>query len=128
MDLVQLAVVERLRLQLRLRGQLHAGSTASGEPNYNFGTQAFDGGRGGLASGVFRRDETGRVFLTYQSFSRGLDMLNGAYDWLDLTSKAGTRTTSAPRWSGSTATTPTRTDAPPFAAPSAPNSATTQTR
>lgn len=58
----------------------------SGEPNYNFGTQAF-GGDEAAGISVFHRDETGRVFLTYQSFSRGLDMLNGAYHWLDLTSK-----------------------------------------
>ena len=66
MDLVQLAVVERLRLQLR-------------HPGFRRDEAA------GIS--VFRRDETGRVFLTYQSFSRGLDMLNGAYHWLDLTSK-----------------------------------------
>ena len=59
---------------------------SSSGSGFNFGTQAFDGDEAAGIS-VFRRDETGRVFLTYQSFSRGLDMLNGAYHWLDLTSK-----------------------------------------
>ena len=36
---------------------------------------------------VFTRTDDGRIFLTYQTFSRGLDMLNGAYHMLDLTPK-----------------------------------------
>lgn len=55
----------------------------SGEALYNYGTQAFPGEE---AAGIsaFTVDD-GRVFLTYQSFSRGLDMINGAYHMLDLT-------------------------------------------
>ncbi len=59
---------------------------ATDEPNYNFGTQTFGGDEAPGVS-VFRKDDAGRVYLTYQSFSRGLDMVNGAYHWLDLTSK-----------------------------------------
>lgn len=56
----------------------------SGEPFYNYGTQAFPGEE---AAGIsaFTIDADKRVFLTYQSFSRGLDMINGAYHMLDLT-------------------------------------------
>ena len=36
---------------------------------------------------VFARDETGAMFHTYSCYSRGLDMLNGAYHHLDLTPK-----------------------------------------
>lgn len=57
----------------------------SGEPVYNYGTlPAFGDESPGLS--VFRRDDD-RVFLTYQTFARGLDMLNGTYHHLDLTSK-----------------------------------------
>ena len=57
----------------------------SGEPLYNHGTMApFDAESPGLS--VFRRDSD-RVFMTYQTFARGLDMLNGTYHHLDLTSK-----------------------------------------
>jgi len=52
--------------------------------NYNFGTQTFPGPEAPGIS-VFSRDEAGRVFLTYQTFSRGIDMVNGAYHLLDLT-------------------------------------------
>jgi len=34
---------------------------------------------------TFTIDDDGRVYLTYQTFSRGLDMVNGAYHMLDLT-------------------------------------------
>lgn len=36
---------------------------------------------------IFNRTEDNRVFLSYQTFSRGLDMLNTAYHILDLTPK-----------------------------------------
>jgi predicted dithiol-disulfide oxidoreductase (DUF899 family) len=36
---------------------------------------------------VFARNDRGEVFHTYSCYSRGLDMLNGAYHMLDLTPK-----------------------------------------
>ena len=36
---------------------------------------------------VFFRDEAGTVFHTYSCYARGLDMLNGAYHYLDLVPK-----------------------------------------
>lgn len=36
---------------------------------------------------VFSKDESGAVFHTYSCYSRGLDMLNGAYHHLDLVPK-----------------------------------------
>jgi predicted dithiol-disulfide oxidoreductase (DUF899 family) len=36
---------------------------------------------------VFYKDSDGRIFHTYSCYTRGLDMLNGAYHWLDLTPK-----------------------------------------
>jgi predicted dithiol-disulfide oxidoreductase (DUF899 family) len=58
----------------------------SGTAPYNFGTQQAHGDESPGIS-AFRRTEDGRIFLTYQTFSRGLDLVNGAYHWLDLTSK-----------------------------------------
>ncbi len=54
------------------------------DASYNFGTQPTYGEESPGMSAFFK-DETGRVFLTYQTFSRGLDMINGAYHMLDLT-------------------------------------------
>lgn len=36
---------------------------------------------------VFFRDSDGAVYHTYSCYARGLDMLNGTYNWLDLTPK-----------------------------------------
>jgi predicted dithiol-disulfide oxidoreductase (DUF899 family) len=58
----------------------------AGTARYNHGTQ--DAGTDespGISA--FRRTDDGRLFLTNQVFSRGLDLVNGAYHWLDLTSK-----------------------------------------
>jgi len=36
---------------------------------------------------VFAEDNAGQVYHTYSTYSRGVDMLNGAYHILDLTPK-----------------------------------------
>lgn len=36
---------------------------------------------------VFYRDDQGEIFHTYSCYARGLDMLNGAYHYLDLVPK-----------------------------------------
>jgi len=36
---------------------------------------------------VFFRDDTGTIYHTYSTYSRGLDMLIGAYHFLDLVPK-----------------------------------------
>jgi len=53
---------------------------------YNFGTIRF---RGEEAPGlsVFARGDDGSVYHTYSTYSRGLDMLNGTYQLLDLVPK-----------------------------------------
>ena len=58
---------------------------AKGEKNYNFGTQQAYGEESPGIS-VFTKDG-GAIHRTYSTFSRGLDMLNGAYHLLDLVPK-----------------------------------------
>ena len=36
---------------------------------------------------VFYKDTAGNIFHTYSAYGRGLDMMIGAYNWLDLTPK-----------------------------------------
>ncbi|MBR0871485.1 DUF899 domain-containing protein [Bradyrhizobium tropiciagri] len=56
----------------------------NGEAQYNFGTTPPYGDElPGIS--VFYRDEAGSVFHTYSTFARGLDMMNAAYHYLDLT-------------------------------------------
>jgi predicted dithiol-disulfide oxidoreductase (DUF899 family) len=53
---------------------------------YNYGMQEFPSDEGpGLS--VFYKDENGGVFHTYSSYGRGLDILIGAYNFLDLAPK-----------------------------------------
>ncbi len=59
---------------------------ASKEKLYNYGTRAF-GIEDAPGISVFARDASGKIFHTYSCYSRGLDMLNGAYHLLDLTPK-----------------------------------------
>ena len=58
---------------------------AKGEVDYNYGmAEGFDE-LPGLS--VFYKDENGRVFHTYSTYARGLDLLLGAYNYLDLAPK-----------------------------------------
>ena len=58
---------------------------AASANNYNFGTQHF-GGEEAPGISVFARDGAD-IYRTYSTYSRGLDMLNGAYNLLDLVPK-----------------------------------------
>ena len=59
---------------------------AAGEAFYNYTT--VKNTMSELAGiSVFFRDDAGAVFHTYSCYARGLDMLNGAYHYLDLTPK-----------------------------------------
>jgi predicted dithiol-disulfide oxidoreductase (DUF899 family) len=57
---------------------------AEGAKVYNFGTSGF-GVEEAPGISVFFRDEAGNIFHTYSCFARGLDMMNAAYHYLDLT-------------------------------------------
>ena len=59
---------------------------AKGKVYYNYTTQEFPSDEAPGVS-VFHRDDSGDIFHTYSSFGRGLDMLVGAYNILDLAPK-----------------------------------------
>lgn len=58
----------------------------SGESYYNYGTARFPSEEAPGFS-VFYKDPDGRIFHTYSVYSRGLDPLNSAYQYLDLVPK-----------------------------------------
>jgi predicted dithiol-disulfide oxidoreductase (DUF899 family) len=63
-----------------------AAEKAKGEAHYNYRTgPAFAGERPGIS--VFYRDDDGAIYHTYSCYARGLDMMNAAYHYLDLTPK-----------------------------------------
>lgn len=54
---------------------------------YNYGPSDFGSPEAPGAS-VFYKDGDGTVFHTYSCYARGLDAMNGAYQWLDLVPNA----------------------------------------
>jgi predicted dithiol-disulfide oxidoreductase (DUF899 family) len=59
---------------------------AKGEMEYNYTKQKFPSDEGPGASAFFKV-AGGSVFHTYSTYGRGLDMLLGVYNWLDLAPK-----------------------------------------
>jgi predicted dithiol-disulfide oxidoreductase (DUF899 family) len=59
---------------------------AHGKVDYNYETQNFVSDEMPGAS-VFYKDATGAIFHTYSAYACGLDILVGAYNFLDLTPK-----------------------------------------
>lgn len=57
-----------------------------GKVEYNYAMQEFPSEEAPGAS-VFYKDATGAVFHTYSAYARGLDILVGTYNFLDLTPK-----------------------------------------
>jgi predicted dithiol-disulfide oxidoreductase (DUF899 family) len=64
-------------------------SSAGSDFNFDFGVSFDPAKRGDEAPGLsaFRRGDDGAIYHTYSTYSRGLDMFNGAYQMLDLTAK-----------------------------------------
>jgi len=58
----------------------------NGTAFYNYGTGARVGEEMPGVS-VFYKDRDGDVYHTYSTYSRGIDLLNGAYNYIDLTPK-----------------------------------------
>jgi predicted dithiol-disulfide oxidoreductase (DUF899 family) len=59
---------------------------AQGEVYYNYGMTEFPSEEAPGIS-VFCKDPSGAIFHTYSAYARGLDMLVGAYNYLDLAPK-----------------------------------------
>lgn len=57
-----------------------------GEMTYNYEKRKFPSEEGPGIS-VFYKNERGEIFHTYSCYARGLDMLNGAYHYMDLAPK-----------------------------------------
>lgn len=58
---------------------------ATGTAVYNYEKSTSAGEQPGLS--VFYRNDAGEIFHTYSTYARGLDLLVGAYNYLDLTPK-----------------------------------------
>jgi predicted dithiol-disulfide oxidoreductase (DUF899 family) len=61
-------------------------SLKNGTASYNYGTVRQVGEEMPGIS-VFYKDENGDIYHTYSAYSRGIDLMNGAYNYIDLTPK-----------------------------------------
>jgi predicted dithiol-disulfide oxidoreductase (DUF899 family) len=59
---------------------------ANGRVYYNYEMTEFPSEEGPGTS-VFYKNEAGEIFHTYSAYARGLDMMVGTYNWLDLAPK-----------------------------------------
>jgi predicted dithiol-disulfide oxidoreductase (DUF899 family)/predicted transcriptional regulator YdeE len=59
---------------------------ANGEVYYNYSQQQF-GSEEAPGASMFYKDGSGNIFHTYSTYARGLDILVGAYNYLDLVPK-----------------------------------------
>ena len=64
----------------------HPEEMAAGEVEYNYSRTSFPSEEAPGAS-VFAKDASGEIFHTYSTYARGLDILVGAYNLLDLVPK-----------------------------------------
>ncbi len=70
---------------------------AKGEAFYNYKRQdPSDADREGVS--VFYKDEAGKIFHTYSTYARGIDMLNVAYHYLDIVPKGRDEGDKGPFW------------------------------
>jgi predicted dithiol-disulfide oxidoreductase (DUF899 family) len=64
---------------------------------YNYGTQG-PANENREGTSVFVKDEDGRLFHTYSAYARGIDLVNTAYNYLDLVPKGRDEDGRGPFW------------------------------
>lgn len=64
---------------------------------YNYAMQSFPDAEAPGVS-VFYKDDAGKIYHTYSAYSRGIDIINGAYNFLDFVPKGRDESESTQRW------------------------------
>lgn len=70
---------------------------AGDSTGYNYGTTPYANPDLPGAS-IFAKDDEGRIHHTYSTYTRGLELLTGAFNWLDLTPKGRNETGGTMSW------------------------------
>ena len=79
-------LVRGKRFQFRLSRVVHGPGDRRGQAYYNYAVRPITASDEQGVS-VFYKDESGEVFHTYSCHGRGIDLLNAAYQYLDLVPK-----------------------------------------
>jgi predicted dithiol-disulfide oxidoreductase (DUF899 family) len=59
----------------------------AGTAKFNYDTIPLKSSEDMMGASIFAKNETGEIFHTYSTYSRGIENLMGAFMWLDLTPK-----------------------------------------
>jgi predicted dithiol-disulfide oxidoreductase (DUF899 family) len=70
---------------------------SAGRAIYNYGT-VIERSQDMFGVSVFTKDQDGTVFHTYSTYHRGVELLMGALNWLDLVPKGRNETTGTMGW------------------------------
>lgn len=60
---------------------------AAGRASYNYGLTTIHSSPDMFGVSIFAKDDGGDIFHTYSTYHRGVELLIGAFNWLDLTPK-----------------------------------------
>ena len=71
---------------------------AAGKVDYNYGLNTWSSMSEAPGISVFLKNGDGRIFHTYSTYARGLDMLNVAYHYMDLVPKGRDEGDSSQSW------------------------------
>ncbi len=71
---------------------------AAGRALYNYGLTTIQTSSDMFGVSIFVKDGQGQIFHTYSSYHRGVDLLLGAFAWLDLTPKGRNETEGTMCW------------------------------
>lgn len=71
---------------------------AAGRALYNYGKTRIEKSPDMFGVSVFIRDENGGIFHTYSTYHRGIELLMGAFNWLDLAPGGRNETGSIMSW------------------------------
>ncbi len=64
----------------------------SGRATYNFGKTRIENAQDMFGVSIFVKNAAGEIFHTFSTYHRGVDLLIGAFNWLDLTPKGRNET------------------------------------
>lgn len=71
---------------------------AAGRATYNYGLTSIRNGSDMFGVSIFVKDEAGDIFHTYSTYHRGIELLIGALNWLDLVPKGRNETGGTMGW------------------------------
>ncbi|HWU76302.1 MAG TPA: thioredoxin family protein [Rhodanobacter sp.] len=71
---------------------------AAGRASYNYGLTSITNSPDMFGVSIFAKDDGGEIFHTYSTYHRGVELLVGAFNWLDLAPRGRNETEGTMSW------------------------------